>query len=146
MRTKASSKSNMRFLKGNVVFFALLLLAIMLFAYYALKGMDSAGDNSFSCKVSFAKNYTGGECRVFIDDSLLYAGDPCGTDTVIEMRRYATEKSKVSLYTSDSELKVLTANDTVVRRIAADRVFVVASQGGALVIDAVEDGKTESCE
>ena len=95
MRTKASSKSNMRFLKGNVVFFALLLLAIMLFAYYALKGMDSAGDNSFSCKVSFAKNYTGGECRVFIGDSLLYAGDPCGADTIIEMRRYATEKSKV---------------------------------------------------
>jgi hypothetical protein len=138
MRTKASSKSNMRFLKGNVVFFALLLLAIMLFAYYALKGMDSAGDNSFSCKVSFAKNYTGGECRVFIGDSLLYAGDPCGTDTVIEMRRYATEKSKVSLYTSQSLLRIVADGDTVQRALQGDREFVIESAGGKITVSALE--------
>jgi hypothetical protein len=138
MRTKASSKSNMRFLKGNVVFFALLLLAIMLFAYYALKGMDSAGDNSFSCKVSFAKNYTGGECRVFIGDSLLYAGDPCGADTVIEMRRYATEKSKVSLYTSQSLLRIVADGDTVQRALQGDREFVIESAGGKITVSALE--------
>ena len=138
MRTKASSKSNMRFLKGNVVFFALLLLAIMLFAYYALKGMDSAGDNSFSCKVSFAKNYTGGECRVFIGDSLLYAGDPCGADTVIEMRRYATEKSKVSLYTSQSLLRIVADGDTVPRALQGDREFVIESAGGKITVSALE--------
>lgn len=138
MRTKASSKSNMRFLKGNVVFFALLLLAIMLFAYYALKGMDSAGDNSFSCKVSFAKNYTGGECRVFIGDSLLYAGDPCGADTVIEMRRYATEKSKVSLYTSESLLRIVADGDTVQRALQGDREFVIESAGGKITVSALE--------
>ena len=138
MRTKASSKSNMRFLKGNVVFFALLLLAIMLFAYYALKGMDSAGDNSFSCKVSFAKNYTGGECRVFIGDSLIYAGDPCGTDTVIEMRRYVTEKSKVSLYTSQSLLRIVADGDTVQRALQGDREFVIESAGGKITVSALE--------
>ena len=138
MRTKASSKSNMRFLKGNVVFFALLLLAIMLFAYYALKGMDSAGDNSFSCKVSFAKNYTGGECRVFIGDSLLYAGDPSGADTVIEMRRYATEKSKVSLYTSQSLLRIVADGDTVQRALQGDREFVIESAGGKITVSALE--------
>ena len=138
MRTNASSKSNMRFLKGNVVFFALLLLAIMLFAYYALKGMDSAGDNSFSCKVSFAKNYTGGECRVFIGDSLLYAGDPCGADTVIEMRRYATEKSKVSLYTSQSLLRIVADGDTVQRALQGDREFVIESAGGKITVSALE--------
>ena len=138
MRTKASSKSNMRFLKGNVVFFALLLLAIMLFAYYALKGMDSAGENSFSCKVSFAKNYTGGECRVFIGDSLLYAGDPCGADTVIEMRRYATEKSKVSLYTSQSLLRIVADGDAVQRALQGDREFVIESAGGKITVSALE--------
>jgi hypothetical protein len=138
MRTKASSKSNMRFLKGNVVFFALLLLAIMLFAYYALKGMDSADDNSFSCKVSFAKNYTGGECWVFIGDSLLYAGDPCGADTVIEMRRYATEKSKVSLYTSQSLLRIVADGDTVQRALQGDREFVIESAGGKITVSALE--------
>ena len=128
----------MRFLKGNVVFFALLLLAIMLFAYYALKGMDSAGDNSFSCKVSFAKNYTGGECRVFIGDSLLYAGDPCGADNVIEMRRYATEKSKVSLYTSQSLLRIVADGDTVQRALQGDREFVIESAGGKITVSALE--------
>ena len=138
MRTKRSSSSNMRFLKGNVLFFALLLLVIMLFAYYALKGMDPAGDNSFSCKVSFAKNYTGGECRVFIGDSLLYAGDPCGADTVIEMRRYATEKSKVSLYTSQSLLRIVADGDTVQRALQGDREFVIESAGGKITVSALE--------
>ncbi|MBO7240540.1 MAG: hypothetical protein J6V23_08695, partial [Bacteroidaceae bacterium] len=70
MRTKRSSSSNMRFLKGNVIFFALLLLVIMLFSYYALQGADVAGENKASCRVVFGKGYTGGECKVFIDDSL----------------------------------------------------------------------------
>ena len=138
MRTKRSSNSNMRFLKGNVVFFALLLLAIMLFVYYTFEGVDPKGENGFSCKVSFAQDYNGGECRVLIDDSLLYAGNPCGTDTVVEMRRYATEKSKVSLYTSESQLKILAGVDTVVRRIGGDREFVVSSRDGVVVIDVVE--------
>ena len=128
----------MRFLKGNVVFFALLLLVIMLFVYYTFEGVDSEGENDFSCKVTFAQDYNGGECCVFIDDSLLYAGNPCGTDTVIEVRRYATAKSQVSLYTSESELRVLVGMDTVVRKIGGDRAFVVALPDGNVSIEAVE--------
>lgn len=146
MRTKASSKSNMRFLKGNVIFFALLLLVIMLFSYYALQGADAGGENKASCRVVFGKGYTGGECKVFVDDSLLYAGAPLPVDSSIVMRRYAAPGSKVSLYTSKSLLKVVADGDTVSRVLGADRVFVIGSSDGKVVIDAVEEGKTESCE
>lgn len=127
MRTKRSSNSNMRFLKGNVIFFALLLLTIMLFAYYALQGMDEADGNEASCRVVFGKGYTGGECKVFIDDSLLYAGAPLPVDSPIVMRRYAAPGSKQSLYTSKSLLKVVAGSDTVVRALQGDREFVIES-------------------
>ena len=59
----------MRFLKGNVLFFALLLLAIMLFTYYALKESAGGGPDASACRISFAVGYDAGECEVFVDDS-----------------------------------------------------------------------------
>ena len=138
MRTKASSKSNMRFLKGNVIFFALLLLVIMLFSYYALQGADAGGENKASCRVVFGSGYTGGECKVFVDDSLLYAGAPLPFDSPLVMRRYAAPASKVSLYTSKSLLKVVADGDTVVRTLQGDRNFCIESAGGKVVISAIE--------
>ena len=71
----------MRFLKGNVLFFALLLLAIMLFVYYSVEEMDVQGGNEASCRISFAADYNGGECEVFVDDNLLYTGVPLPVDS-----------------------------------------------------------------
>ena len=128
----------MRFLKGNVLFFALLLLVILLFAYYAVKDMDSKEENNASRKIYFAESYNGGRCKIFIGDSLLYSGAPLRTDSVLEMRRYAANDEKKSLYTSETELKVVTREDTVVRVLGADEVFAIGSRGGKVVIDAVE--------
>lgn len=136
MRTKKSSNSNMRFLKGNVIFFALLLLVIMLFTYYAFKGMGTETENLSSCKVTFSESYNGGDCKVYVDDSLLYAGAP--HDKTIEMRRYAAG-SQVSLYTSDSKLMIVTATDTVVRTLGGDRLFAVGSRDGKVVVDVIEE-------
>ena len=138
MRTKASSKSNMRFLKGNVIFFALLLLVIMLFSYYALQGADAGGENKASCRVVFGKGYTGGECKVFIDDSLLYAGAPLPVDSQLVMRRYAAPGSRQSLYTSKSLLKVVAGSDTVSRVLDGDRDFLIGSCDGKVTVEAVE--------
>ena len=128
----------MRFLKGNVLFFALLLLVILLFAYYAVKDMDSKEENNASRKIYFAESYNGGRCKIFIGDSLLYSGAPLRTDSVLEMRRYAANDEKKSLYTSETELKVVTREDTVVRVLGGDEVFAIGSRGGKVVIDAVE--------
>ena len=138
MRTKRSSSSNMRFLKGNVIFFALLLLVIMLFSYYALQGADAGAENNAACRVSFGKEYAGGECRVYLDDSLLYAGAALPSDSFVVMKRYAAPGSRVSLYTSKSLLKVVAGGDTVVRALNADRVFCIETVCGKVIVNAVE--------
>ena len=128
----------MRFLKGNVIFFALLLLVIMLFSYYALQGADAGGENKASCRVAFGQSYAGGECKVFIDDSLLYAGAPLPVDSPIVIRRYASPESRVSLYTSKSLLRVVADGDTVQRALQGDREFVIESAGEKVMISVVE--------
>lgn len=139
MRTKRSSNSNMRFLKGNVIFFALLLLTIMLFAYYALQGMDEADGNEASCRVLFSAGYDAPECEIFIGDSLLYAGAPLPVDSQLVMKRYAQSSSRVSLYTSESVLRVVVQGDTVSRTLHDDRVFCIGARDGKTVIEAVEE-------
>ena len=128
----------MRFLKGNVLFFALLLLAIMLFTYYALKESAGGGPDASACRISFAVGYDAGECEVFVDDSLLHAGAPLPADSQIVMKRYAAGNSRRSLYTSKSLLKVVVGGDTVSRALDADRLFAIDSRDGKVVIDAVE--------
>lgn len=128
----------MRFLKGNVLFFALLLLAIMLFTYYAFDGLDTGAGESASCRVSFAEGCGGAGYEVFVDDSLLYAGAPLPADSQLVMRRYAAPGNRVSLYTSASVIRVVADGDTVSRALHGDRLFVVASHDGKPVIEAVD--------
>ena len=138
MDTKKSSKSNMRFLKGNVLFFALLLFVILLFAFYSVKDMGSKDGNNASRKIYFAESYNGGRCKVYVGDSLLYSGAPLPVDSVLEMRRYAAGDKEKSLYTSESKLKVVTATDSAVRVLGGDEIFAIGSRDGKIVIDAVE--------
>ena len=139
MRTKKSSKSNMRFLKGNVLFFAVLLLVMLLFTYYAVTEMDYKTENQSSCKISFSDGFEGGECQVFVGDSLLYSGAPLKSDSVLVMRRYANGDNEKSLYTSESQIKVVTADATVARTLEGDRAFVIGSRNGQVVVDVVEE-------
>ena len=128
----------MRFLKGNVLFFALLLLAIMLFTYYALKESAGGGPDASACRISFAVGYDAGECEVFVDDSLLHAGAPLPADSQLVLKRYATPGSKVSLYTSKSLIVVVAGSDTVSRVLDGDRDFLIGSCDGRVAIEAVE--------
>ena len=113
----------MRFLKGNVLFFALLLLVMMLFTYYAFQGVESGAGNDAACRVSFDAGCTAGEYEVFVDDSLLYKGEPLPADSQVVMKRYAAVNSRVSLYTSKSSVKVVAGGDTVARVLQGDRIF-----------------------
>ena len=110
----------------------------MLFSYYALQGADAGGENKASCRVVFGQSYAGGECKVFVDDSLLYAGAPLPVDSQLVMRRYAAPGSRQSLYTSKSLLKVVAGSDTVVRALQGDRNFCIESAGEKVVISVVE--------
>lgn len=128
----------MRFLKGNVLFFALLLLVILLFTYYAVGEMEKQGENTAACKISFDDSYCGGECEIFVGDSLLYSGGRLPKDSVLVMKRYASSKSKKSLYTSYSNLKIVADGDTVVRQLGGERSFRIGSENGRAVIIVAE--------
>jgi hypothetical protein len=54
------------------------------------------------------------------------------------MKRYAAANSRVSLYTSKSQVKVVFAGDTVVRVLDADRTFYIATNDGKVVIDTAD--------
>ena len=118
MRTKKSSNSNMRFLFGSVFFFAMIILSVLMFTYYAMReAWRKSPDRDFVYTVSFSSDFAGRNYSVFLDDSLLYNGNPFDADTVIRVKRYMTDEPvtvagidtviKVPHFTSSSSLFVV---------------------------------------
>ena len=118
MRTKKSSNSNMRFLYGSVFFFAMIIMSVLLFTYYAMReAWRKSPERDFVYTVSFSPEFSGRNYLVFLDDSLLYDGNPFKADTVIRVKRYVTEEAvnvagidtviKVPHFTSSSSLFVV---------------------------------------
>lgn len=124
MRTKKSSNSNMRFLFGSVFFFAMIILSVLLFTYYAMReAWRKSPDREFVYTVSFSPDFAGRNYSVYLDDSLLYFGNPFNSDTVIRVKRYVTEEPvnvagidtviKVPHFTSSSSLFVVDGETNV---------------------------------
>ena len=118
LRTKKSSNSNMRFLFGSVVFFAVIILSVILFSYYALsEAWRKSPDSEYCYMVTFSQEFAGRNFSVYFDDSLLYVGNPVDVDTVLKVKRYVTEEPvniagidtvvKVPHFTSSSSLFVV---------------------------------------
>ena len=138
MRTKASSRSNMRFLKGNVLFFALILLVMVLFMHYTLQNVKPVAAEEAVCRVVLDKSCSGNEMVVCIGDSVLFAGVPQCADT-LEIARYdAADKAK-SYYTSLSVLRVVCGGDTVAALLQGDRFFKVGVGEAGLSIVAIQE-------
>ena len=130
MRTKKSSNSNMRFLFGSVFFFAMIILSVLLFTYYAMReAWRKSPDREFVYTVSFSPDFEGRNYSVYLDDSLLYLGNPFNSDTVIRVKRYVTEEPvnvagidtviKVPHFTSSSSLFVVDGETNV------PKIFIV---------------------
>lgn len=93
MRAKKSSNSNMRFLFGSVFFFAMIILSVVLFTYYAMReSWRKSPDREYVYTVSFSQEFAGQNYLVYLDDSLLYTGNPFDADTVLMVKRYFTEE------------------------------------------------------
>ena len=118
LRTKKSSNSNMRFLFGSVVFFAVIILSVILFSYYALsEAWRKSPTSDYFYMVTFSRDFAGKDYSVYLDDSLLYVGNPVDVDTVLKVKRYVTEEPiniagvdtvvKVPHFTSSSSLFVV---------------------------------------
>ena len=124
MRTKKSSNSNMRFLFGSVFFFAMIIMSVLLFIYYAMReAWRKSPEREFVYTVSFSSDFAGRNFSVFLDDSLLYEGNPFKSDTVIRVKRYVTEEPvcvagidtviKVPHFTSSSSLFVVNGETNI---------------------------------
>ena len=106
MRTKKSSNSNMRFLFGSVFFFAAIILSVLMFTYYAMReAWRKSPDRDFVYTVSFSQDFAGRNYSVYLDDSLLYFGNPFNSDTVIRVKRYVT-KEPVNVAGIDTVIEV----------------------------------------
>lgn len=124
MRTKKSSNSNMRFLFGSVFFFAMIIMSVLLFTYYAMReAWRKSPEREFVYTVSFSPEFAGRNYSVFLDDSLLYDGNPFKADTVLRVKRYVTEEPvnvagidtviKVPHFTSSSSLFVVNGETNI---------------------------------
>ena len=144
MKVKKSSNSNIRFLYGSVFFFAVIILVMMLFIYYAMKEAakkDVVKDCLYT--VSFSPDLAGSNGCVFLDDSLLYAGYPIMSDTIITAKRYVTvsvddagKKQHIVHFTESSKLRVEVECVDTVELVVCDRdVFFVAQTEGQIIFD-----------
>lgn len=124
LRTKKSSNSNMRFLFGSVVFFAVIILSVILFTYYALsEAWRKSPDSDYYYMVTFSQDFAGRNFTVYFDDSLLYVGNPVDVDTVLKVKRYVTEEPvniagidtfvKIPHFTSSSSLFVVNGDTDI---------------------------------
>lgn len=106
MRTKKSSNSNMRFLFGSVLFFGVVIMSVVLFTYFAMReAWRKSPEREYVYTVSFSQDFAGLDYSVYLDDSLLYAGNPFNADTVLRVKRYFTDE-KVNIAGIDTIVKV----------------------------------------
>ncbi len=146
MKVNRSSSSNLKFLYGSVFFFAVLILTMLLFVYYAMgEASKNTGQQMFSYTVFFADDFDAGTCKVILDDSLLCAAESSapGKSLVVTRRTLRdavpvdgrTEVHERVLFSSESLLQVI---DTA----SGDTVAVVVGENSRIGISRL-DGKVK---
>ena len=104
--------ANMRFLYGSVFFFFVIIVTIGLFAYYSLyKHWNKPGDARFSYEISFSPSFAGKAYDVYLNDSLVYAGAPVNTDTVLRINRFATDNALLVVDKASDGVSILQIPD-----------------------------------
>lgn len=74
MKVNRSSHSNLRFLYGSVFFFAMLVLTMVLFTYYAMNEATKKMESQiFAYTISFADSAEDTACDLIFGDSLIYS-------------------------------------------------------------------------
>lgn len=104
--------ANMRFLFGSVFFFFVIILTIGLFAYFSLyKYWSKPGDVRFNYEISFSPSFEGKSYTVYLNDSMLYAGDPVDTDTVLRLNRFAADNALLVVERATDGVSILQIPD-----------------------------------
>lgn len=138
----------MRFLFGSVFFFAVVILSIVLFTYYVMKeAWKNSPDTVFTYTVTFSPDFDGLYYSVYLDDSLLYVGNPVNTDTVIKVNRYLSEEPvtvagvdtviSIPRFTSSSSLFVVdgVTDKPRIFSVGDNNRFYIRLENGIAVVD-----------
>ena len=113
MRRKKGLDPNMKFLFGSVFFFFILIVIIGLFTYFTLQQYwhDPNAEKEvaktlpvYDYSVRFDKGFAGKCYTLYINDDVIYQGNPVNADTVIYSTRKAPENSLLIVDNSTDKL------------------------------------------
>lgn len=100
--------ANLRFLFGSVSFF-ILIMVLVLFSYLTLRYSmkESKVSAEYSYYISFSKQFEGRCYDLYLNDSLLYVGNPVSADTVIRASGNASDNALLLVEKSSDIVTVL---------------------------------------
>lgn len=103
MRRKKGADANMKFLFGSVFFFFIIVIVIGLFSYFTLQHHWSVSDDAkkvakvarpqYDYSVAFDADFQGKSYRLYLNDSLIYAGCPVKVDTILRTKKITENNS-----------------------------------------------------
>lgn len=132
MRNTKGRDANMRFLFGSVLFFFMIIMSVMLFVYYVIDYQASNEVKVKDCyEISFSKQFDGLGYDLYLNDSLLYEGNPVISDSIIKVVRTQDENSLLVVNRATEGVSIL----EIGRR---GRVLVGFGRDGNVVADVVE--------
>ena len=113
MRRKKGLDPNMKFLFGSVFFFFILIVIIGLFTYFTLHQYWNDPNTAkkvakavpvYDYSVRFDKGFAGTSYTLYLNDDVIYQGNPVNADTVIYSTRKAPENSLLIVDNSTDKL------------------------------------------
>ena len=132
MRNTKGRDANMRFLFGSVLFFFMIIMSVMLFVYYVIDYQASNEVKVKDCyESSFSKQFDGLGYDLYLNDSLLYEGNPVISDSIIKVVRTQDENSLLVVNRATEGVSIL----EIGRR---GRVLIGFGRDGNVVADVVE--------
>lgn len=132
MRNTKGRDANMRFLFGSVLFFFMIIMSVILFVYYSIEHYASNEDKvKDSYEISFSKQFDGLGYDLYLNDSLLYEGNPVLSDSIIKVVRTQDENSLLVVDRATEGVSIL----EIGRR---GRVLIGFGRDGNVVVDVVE--------
>ncbi len=132
MRNTKGRDANMRFLFGSVLFFFMIIMSVMLFVYYVIDYQASNEVKVKDCyEISFSKQFDGLGYDLYLNDSLLYEGNPVISDSIIKVVRTQDENSLLVVNRATEGVSIL----EIGRR---GRVLIGFGRDGNVVADVVE--------
>lgn len=132
MRNTRGRDANMRFLFGSVLFFFMIIMSVMLFVYFVLEQSVTKEDRVRDCyEISFSKQFDGLEYDLYLNDSLLYVGNPVSSDTVVKIERSLDENSLLVVDRTTDVVSVI----EIGRR---GRLLIGFGRAGEITADVVE--------